>query len=878
MAPASFDQNLIEDNVAYTRAQDVTPQLSIVVACYNVGPYLERFFSSIEQQQEFDLGAIEIIFVVDGSPDDSEEIIRRLALNSSIAVRTLVRENGGVSAARNSGLELARGNWVTFPDPDDSFSANYFAEVWRSMSRSPNVSMFATRLVRVSSEGASKSHSLDFKFGNAEFGTISNLLDQPENVLLHSATVFYSLSNILRNRLRFDERLRRGFEDAHFIGRYFQSVEPRYGLVSSAHYYYFERDDSIIAQGGQDYSKYIDVIRYGYNDLLDHVPADEDTPLWLGSLILYDLVWLFRGYFQMGAPVLTLPDEIHKLLSNLVKETIARVGIESVLTYRVTGETLNIRKAWEVGALGQVHSHLFVAWDFDARQSLRRIVVHDANQEVSLSVTVDGVEVTPLHQHAREIRPFNETWVYEHSVWVPVQGLDSVITASVVDSTRDSVLSGEVISDVRAREELGIRPTPAGAKVKGPGKAAERAVTKRISANRREWKKLRLRLSFAYRLGLLLRWNKKYRDAWVFIDRDNQANDNAEALYKYVSERRKDVNAWFVIKRDSSDYARLKSEGVRLVPHGSRRHFVLMKYAKVLASSMGEVGVYRPFPMRFLEPNWLYVFLQHGVTQSDLHRWLNGKPIDVFVTATKPEFESIAGDVSRYKFSTKETILTGFPRQDRLFRLKQEQLHRGKKRLIIMPTWRQYLLENSGERRRIDDFLLSDYVRSWQSFLLNEDLKKLIEEQEVEIYLLMHPNVDKYWPELIVADGIKRISYLGDDVQRVFAGVDLVVTDFSSQAFEGAFLDAPTVYYQFDRKDFHSGKHTLSAGYFDYDQDGFGPVTESETVLLQKINEMLVHSEPNFKEYQRRIAGLYAHKDGNASERVVREIEKRLHP
>ncbi|WP_284328522.1 hypothetical protein [Demequina litorisediminis] len=64
----------------------------------------------------------------------------------------------------------------------------------------------------------------------------------------------------------------------------------------------------------------------------------------------------------------------------------------------------------------------------------------------------------------------------------------------------------------------------------------------------------------------------RYRDAWVLCDRDVQAHDNAEHLYRYLAAERPDINAWFALSRRSPDYARLKREGFRLLDYGSWRH------------------------------------------------------------------------------------------------------------------------------------------------------------------------------------------------------------------------------------------------------------------------------------------------------------------
>ena len=54
---------------------------------------------------------------------------------------------------------------------------------------------------------------------------------------------------------------------------------------------------------------------------------------------------------------------------------------------------------------------------------------------------------------------------------------------------------------------------------------------------------------------------QRFRDAWLLIDRDDQAQDNAERLYEWIAAHRPGTNLWFVLNRDSSDWDRLKKAG-----------------------------------------------------------------------------------------------------------------------------------------------------------------------------------------------------------------------------------------------------------------------------------------------------------------------------
>lgn len=91
------------------------PTFSIVVPVYNAEKYLDECLNSILRQSYSDF---EVILVDDGSNDFSLDICRRYEC-SDRRVRVISKENGGVSSARNAGIEAARGEYITFIDADD---------------------------------------------------------------------------------------------------------------------------------------------------------------------------------------------------------------------------------------------------------------------------------------------------------------------------------------------------------------------------------------------------------------------------------------------------------------------------------------------------------------------------------------------------------------------------------------------------------------------------------------------------------------------------------------------------------------------------------------------------------------------------------------
>ena len=92
------------------------PKITVIIPVYNAESTLRRCLDSILAQTFTDF---ECLLINDGSKDRSGEICEEYA-NKDSRVRVFHKENGGVSSARNVGLDNARGEWITFCDSDDT--------------------------------------------------------------------------------------------------------------------------------------------------------------------------------------------------------------------------------------------------------------------------------------------------------------------------------------------------------------------------------------------------------------------------------------------------------------------------------------------------------------------------------------------------------------------------------------------------------------------------------------------------------------------------------------------------------------------------------------------------------------------------------------
>ena len=128
---------------------------SIIIPCYNVTRYIHSAIESLPMRKD-----LEIIIVDDGSSDNLKS---NLAL-SDVRVRYYYKENGGVSSARNFGIDQAKGEYVCFLDADDSYSEGFF-EKFDSIIDNSEQDIYCFNYLAISSRGCIIEHGL---FGLSE--------------------------------------------------------------------------------------------------------------------------------------------------------------------------------------------------------------------------------------------------------------------------------------------------------------------------------------------------------------------------------------------------------------------------------------------------------------------------------------------------------------------------------------------------------------------------------------------------------------------------------------------------------------------------------------------------------------------------------------
>ena len=105
--------------------------ITVIVPAYNSEVYLERFISSMANQ-DLPIDSYEVLVINDGSTDNSVELLDTLCAKYSF-LRYITKENGGLSSARNLGIDEAYGKYILFVDSDDAVAFNTFGTIYNEM-------------------------------------------------------------------------------------------------------------------------------------------------------------------------------------------------------------------------------------------------------------------------------------------------------------------------------------------------------------------------------------------------------------------------------------------------------------------------------------------------------------------------------------------------------------------------------------------------------------------------------------------------------------------------------------------------------------------------------------------------------------------------
>lgn len=181
-----------------------------------------------------------------------------------------------------------------------------------------------------------------------------------------------------------------------------------------------------------------------------------------------------------------------------------------------------------------------------------------------------------------------------------------------------------------------------------------------------------------------------------------------------------------------------------------------------------------------------------------------------------------------------------------------------------MPSWRRYLDHKSKEFVKEHEFFIK-----FNSLINNEKLIAKAKENNYEIIFRPHPKVYDFI-DLFDENDYVKIDHDKVKYQTLFNNGSLLITDYSSVAFDFAYLFKPVLYYHY-HTDYH---FDLEESYFDYENMGFGEIAKAEEELVDLIIEYIENDCKIKEKYRQRIGEFFLFNDKNNCKRVHEKIKE----
>ena len=875
---------------------------SVVMAVYNVEEYLREAVDSLVKQT-IGFSRIQLIMVDDGSTDGSGKICDEYGIKYPENVMVLHKKNGGQASARNMGLQHVEGKYVNFLDSDDTISADTFRKVKAFMDTNSNVLISCIPIHYFGN--LSGEHHLNNKF---EAGTRIIDLTIEENakyILLSSSASFYK-AEAVRNMF-FDTEIYTA-EDAKENLKILIST-PYIGVISDAKYNYRKYGNSTLDKSKYKKAWYLSYLEHFAEWALDTAEQKNGfIPKFVQYTVMYDLQWkLLQSHIPEG--VLTEKESVR--YKELLFHLACRIDPDVIMSQNSLGIDRKLYLLDKKGLIcdkntknvnGIMHYH-------DALSQLNTMInIIDVDSE---HIMIEGFQVYPnwslsspaisiAINHEKQIRgekiDYSET-VYSADIpvarryyfrtQIPLQYAKKAgkielsfcsyyknirIEQKRIHTGRYSPIARNLEKSWFMKKGFLFRPTEAGILIKWVGK---HSLITAVGCETQFMLSIAKINATGARKALFCRGLYHIlkpivsKNIWLVTDKADRADDNGEAFFKYLLSLGKKAGCKpvFAIRRQSPDYKRLRKLG-KVIPYMSWRHKLTHLLAEHTVSAYSHDEISSPFRDYsqyygdLLQRNKV-VFLQHGITKDDVSRGLNRyhKNFALFVTSTQREWESIVH--GNYGYYPEQVILTGLPRYDLLYDDRKNYI-------TVMPTWYRSLcgrfIAEESRWELLPGFEESEYYNFYTRLLSNERLLAAADQNDYKIRFLLHPVFLPYVDRFFVDS---RVQVLHSDVsyRKVFAESALITTDYSSVAFDFAYLKKPVIYTQFE-------KNHYEEGYFDYERDGFGEVEHTVEDTVDRLIEYMKNGCVLKEMYRDRIDSFFEYHDKRNCERVYQAIRK----
>ncbi|MFD1170902.1 CDP-glycerol glycerophosphotransferase family protein [Oceanobacillus caeni] len=375
---------------------------------------------------------------------------------------------------------------------------------------------------------------------------------------------------------------------------------------------------------------------------------------------------------------------------------------------------------------------------------------------------------------------------------------------------------------------------------------------------------------FAYYIYILFYWYFKAKPTWLIYEKFSEtAQDNSFYFFKYCYENHYDKKVYYVIKKDSPDARNLQPYKGRVVYFMSIKHLILLLGSNLLVASetKGHSYAWRVNKGKVIDilNKKRYVFLQHGVLGlkiiDNIFKPNSTNGAELFVVSSKFEKDIVKKHLG---YDDNNIIVTGLARWDAI---TAQTSHNKQKEIFLMPTWRNWL-----EETEVDTFLESDYYKEYSSLLQSKDLAKELDRNNIILNFYLHPKFKPFIEDFkSYSPNIRIINFGEEKINDLIMRASLLITDYSSVAWEMYYQKKPVLFFHFDLNKYIDKQ----GSYMDLKKDLFGDVAYNSHELTIKILAYIKNGFQEDNRFSKNRKDYFEYVDNHNSKRIYNEIIKR---
>jgi len=355
------------------------------------------------------------------------------------------------------------------------------------------------------------------------------------------------------------------------------------------------------------------------------------------------------------------------------------------------------------------------------------------------------------------------------------------------------------------------------------------------------------------------------KDIWLIGENLGQvAQDNGFAFFEYCMKNNIPEKAYYISTKDNKNLNNLKPFLNKVVWYDSFKHFVLYCLSEYLIVSHGIRDVIPSIVHRRMGSNpKKVIYLQHGIIAMKRlgfnSKSYNGK-IKKFVVSSKFEKEILIKDMG---FRKDQVMVTGLARFDSLI---DNSNNKATKEILIIPTWREWIIDSRKE------FLESKFFKAYKELLEDKNLHMILEENNLIIKFYPHIEIQKKYKEDFKSSN-KRVQIVNvgkENIKNLIQNSSIMITDYSSVAFDFNYLKKPVIFFHFDLDEYLSHR----GSYINLRKDLIGDIA---TTKEDVINFIKYYLEKNFVPNPKNLiksTKYYEFHDRNNAKRIYDEIKK----